>query len=64
MLHSRRLNVVGGETVGNRDRRDDKVKKPKKSDKVVTGRSQITEVPPPVEVVRKKRKETFPSDED
>lgn len=43
--------------MGNRDKRDDKVKKPKKDAKVVTSRVQGTEVPPPVTVVKKKRKD-------
>jgi hypothetical protein len=46
-----------------RDKRDDKVKKPKKSTKLPQSTVQITEVAPPVEVVRKKRKEPAP-DED
>lgn len=43
--------------MGNRDKRDDKAKKPKKAAKQAAGQVQITEVPPPVEVVRKKRRE-------
>lgn len=43
--------------MGNRDKRDNKVKKPKKDAKVVTNRVQATELPPPVEVVKKKRKD-------
>lgn len=43
--------------MGNRDKRNDKVKKPKKSTKLSGSRVEVTDVPPPVEVVRKKRKE-------
>jgi len=43
--------------MGNRDKRDDKAKKPKKTTKQAIGQVQVTEVQPPVEVVRKKRKE-------
>lgn len=44
--------------MGNRDKRDDKIKKPKKTAKVLSGRVQVAEVLPPVEVIRKrKRKE-------
>ena len=43
--------------MGNRDKRDDKAKKQKKVTKPLVSQVQITEVPPPVEVVRKKRKE-------
>jgi hypothetical protein len=44
--------------MGNRDKRDVKVKKPKKADKQPAAhQAQITEVLPPVEVVRKKKKE-------
>ncbi len=50
--------------MGNRDKKDDKVKKPKKDAKLSTNRIQLTEVPPPVEVVRKKRKEEFGENED
>ncbi len=50
--------------MGNRDKKNDKVKKPKKDAKLSTSRIQVTEVPPPVEVVRKKRKEVFGDNED
>lgn len=43
--------------MGNRDKRNDKVKKPKKVEKQVIHQVQVTDVPPPVEVVRKKRKD-------
>ncbi len=43
--------------MGNRDKRDDKAKKPKKTAKQAVGQVQITEVLPPVEVVRKKKRE-------
>ncbi len=43
--------------MGNRDKRNDKVKKPKKDTKLSTIHSQVTEVPPPVEVIRKRRKD-------
>lgn len=43
--------------MGNRDKRDDKVKKPKKDAKTPAGRVQVTEIPPPVEVVKKKRRD-------
>lgn len=43
--------------MGNRDKRDDKIKKPKKDAKQAIGRVQVEGLPPPVEVVRKKRKE-------
>ncbi|MGE5618027.1 MAG: hypothetical protein ACM3US_02075 [Sphingomonadaceae bacterium] len=43
--------------MGNRDKRDDKVKKPKKGAKLNSSKLEVTELPPPVEVVRKKRKE-------
>ncbi len=43
--------------MGNRDRRDDKVKKPKKSEKQAAHQIQATELPPPVEVIKKKRRE-------
>jgi len=48
--------------MGNRDRRDDKVKKPKKDIKSAASHVQVTEVPPPVEVVKKKRKEAVDED--
>lgn len=50
--------------MGNRDKRNDKVKKQKKSDKLSTSRVQATELPPPVEVVRKRRKPELVSNED
>ncbi len=51
--------------MGNRDRRDDKVKKPKKSDKQSAGHVHPIEILPPVEVVkRKRRKDEFSTDED
>ena len=43
--------------MGNRDKRNDKAKKPKKTAKLATGQVQVTEVQPPVEVVRKKKRE-------
>ncbi|MHB0868128.1 MAG: hypothetical protein ACYC66_05235 [Chloroflexota bacterium] len=43
--------------MGNRDKRNDKVKKPKKDTKANIAKLQVTELPPSVEVVRKKRKE-------
>jgi hypothetical protein len=43
--------------MGNRDIRNDKVKKPKKDAKSASKSVQVTELPPPVEVIRKKRKE-------
>jgi hypothetical protein len=42
--------------MGNRDRRDDKVRKPKKEVKQSTARIEVTDTPPPVEVVKKKRR--------
>jgi hypothetical protein len=42
--------------MGNRDRRDDKVRKPKKETKQGATRIDATETPPPVEVVKKKRR--------
>lgn len=42
--------------MGNRDKRDDKVKKPKKDAKSAAKSVQVTELPPPVEVIKKKRK--------
>lgn len=48
--------------MGNRDKRDDKTKKTKKDAKTVS-RVQVTDVAPPVEVVKKKRK-VRDSDED
>jgi len=51
--------------MGNRDKRDDKSKKPKKGTKQAVSRAQPMEVVPPVELVRKKRrKDEFPSDEE
>jgi len=50
--------------MGNRDKRDDKVKKPKKDAKSTSARAQITEVPPPVEVVKRKRKDEFADNAD
>jgi hypothetical protein len=51
--------------MGNRDKRDDKAKKKSKKEvKVSTVHSQITEVPPPVEVVRRRRKEDTGDDAD
>ncbi len=47
-----------------RDKRDDKVKKPKKSEKLAHSTVQISEAVPPVEVVRKKRKAELAPDED
>ncbi len=49
--------------MGNRDKRDDKSKKPKKAVKQAVGQVQITEVLPPVEVVKKKKREQV-ADED
>jgi hypothetical protein len=43
--------------MGNRDKRDDKAKKPKKVTKQAVGQVQVTDVPPPVEVIRKKKRE-------
>lgn len=43
--------------MGNRDRRDDKVKKPKKTEKQAPHQIQLGEVPPPVEIIKKKRRE-------
>ncbi len=50
--------------MGNRDRRDDKVKKPKKDTKARVAHLEPAEVPPPVEVVKKKRAKELPLDED
>ncbi len=50
--------------MGNRDKRDDKVRKQKKDAKVIASRVEPVEVPPPVEVVRKKRKPELAPDED
>jgi hypothetical protein len=50
--------------MGNRDKRDDKVKKPKKDSKLSLSRVRVAEVPPSVDVVRKKRKEEFANNED
>lgn len=49
--------------MGNRDRRDDKVKKAKKVEKQPVHQIQVGDVPPPVEVIKKKRREPTP-DED
>ncbi len=43
--------------MGNRDKRNDKVKKPKKDTKLNTAKLEVSDLPAPVEVVRKKRKE-------
>ena len=43
--------------MGNRDKRDDKAKKPKKTEKQAAHQLQVTDVPPPVEVIKKKRRE-------
>lgn len=43
--------------MGNRDKRDDKVKKPKKVERSPTGQVRVVEIVPPVEVVKKKKKE-------
>lgn len=44
--------------MGNRDKRNDKVKKPKKAEKPAVHQVLVGEVPPPVEVIRKKKKDT------
>ncbi len=49
--------------MGNRDKRDDKAKKPKKNAKQPVSQVQVTDVPPPVEVVRKKRREPAVDDD-
>ena len=51
--------------MGNRDKRDDKTKKPKKDAKQAVGHIHSVEIAPPVEIVKKKRrKDEFPSDEE
>ena len=42
--------------MGNRDRRDDKIRKPKKDVKPGAVRIEVPDSPPPVEVVKKKRR--------
>ncbi len=48
--------------MGNRDKRDDKIKKPKRTVKTQAGKVRNAEVLPPVGLVKRKRKERLDED--